>query len=54
MGMVSFEGYCLRTADFTYRAKHRDIPHDVTELLELARDIELTDKIAVDVADYRE
>lgn len=51
MGKVDWAGYRRRLDAFDYRAKRRDMPHDVTELLELVREIELFDTIIVD-AEY--
>jgi hypothetical protein len=50
----TFDGYSRRLDVFDYRAKRKDVPHDVDRLLELARDIELEDKIIIDSEDYRE
>jgi hypothetical protein len=51
---VDFEGYRRRVDAFEYRPKHRDTPSDIRELLELAREIEWTDKVIVDRADNDE
>lgn len=49
-----FAGYCRRVDVFSYQGKLGDLPHDVGQLLELARTIELEDKIIIDSEDYRE
>jgi hypothetical protein len=54
MGNFTFEGYVRRLDQFDYRTRRHDVPHDVVELLELSRDIELSDKIVVDVEQLRE
>lgn len=54
MGRIDFEGYRRRVDAFDYRAKRRDVPHDMAELLALSRDIELEDIIIVDSEHYRE
>jgi hypothetical protein len=46
---VEFEAYMRRVDGFDYRAKRRDMPQDIAELLELAREIELEDRIIVDL-----
>lgn len=51
---MSFDGYARTVADFDYRVRSRDVPHDVAELMALSERIELEDKIIVDVEDYRE
>lgn len=51
---VDFAGYCRRVADFEYRAKRHDVPHDVVQLLGLASDLDLEDKITVDREHYSE
>lgn len=40
--------YARRLDVFEYRARLGDVPRDVAQLLELARDIELEDRISVD------
>lgn len=47
----SFAGYQRRLDVFDYRGKHRDLPRDIGNLLALARDIELEDKIILDRSD---
>lgn len=47
----SFEGYRRRVDAWEYRSKRRDIPRDAERLLELARDIELEDRIILDRTD---
>lgn len=54
MGQVDFGGYARRVDAMDYRAKRHDVPHDVVELLELTREIELSDKIIVDREHYSE
>jgi hypothetical protein len=51
---IDFDGYRRRIDAFDYRARRHDLPHDVVELLALSRDIELSDKIVVDVEQLRE
>ena len=51
---MDFDAYKRRVDAFDYRAKRHDVPHDVAELLELSRDIELEDTIIVDHEHYRE
>jgi len=51
---LGFEGYQWFCADFAYKARRDDLPHDFAELLELSREIELTDKIVVDRSDNGE
>lgn len=50
----SFKGYCRRVDGWDYRAKRRDVPHDAATLLELARDIELEERIILDRTDSSE
>lgn len=47
----SFDGYRRRVDALEYRRKHRDVPHDAARLLELARDIELEERIILDRTD---
>lgn len=47
----SFDGYRRRVDAWEYRAKRRDIPRDAAHLLELARDIELEERIILDRTD---
>lgn len=54
MGQVDWAGYRRRLDAFEYRAKRQDVPRDVGELLELVREIELSDKIIVDREHYSE
>lgn len=54
MGQVDWAGYRRRLDAFEYQPKRRDVPHDVGELLELVREIELSDKIIVDREHYSE
>lgn len=54
MWVPTFEGYRRRLDGFEYRAKRRDVPKDVAVLLELARDIELEDRIILDRTDNDE
>lgn len=48
LGNFDFEGYKRRVDGWEYRAKRRDVPRDVARLLELARAIELEDRISLD------
>ena len=48
MPLIDWRGYRRRLDCFEYRPRQRDLPRDVVELMELAREIELTDKIIVD------
>ncbi len=54
MGKLGFEGYRWFCADFDYQPRRHDLPHDFAELLELSREIELTDKIMLDRSDNGE
>ncbi len=55
MWLLSLAGYRRHVDDAgDGRLKRRDVPHDVAELMELARDIEFEDKIIVDVEHYDE
>jgi hypothetical protein len=54
MREVSFDGYRRRVDAFDYQAKRRDVPHDVSVLLELADRIDLEDGIIVDHEHYSE
>lgn len=47
----TFGGYKRRLDAYEYQAKRRDVPHDVASLLELARDIELEERIILDRMD---
>jgi hypothetical protein len=53
-GLLQFDGYCRRLDAFEYRAKRHDVPHDVVQLLGLASDLDLEDKITVDREHYSE
>jgi hypothetical protein len=54
VGQMGFEGYQWFCADFAYKARRDDLPHDLAELLELSREIELMDKIMLDRLDNGE
>lgn len=54
MAEIDFGGYQRRLDVWDYRGRRRDVPHDVAELLELAREIEATDRFMVDVTDKDE
>ncbi len=55
MWLLSFAGYRRHVDDAgDGRLKRRDVPHDVTELLALVRDLEFEDKIIVDSEHYAE
>lgn len=47
----SFDGYRRRVDAWEYRSKRRDMPRDADRLLELARDIELEERIILDRKD---
>lgn len=51
MGVVSFQQYRRRVDGWDSRLRHRDMPRDLAELLELSNEIELSDRISVDVSD---
>lgn len=51
LGRYDFQGYKRRLDAWEYRAKRRDMPRDVGTLLELARDIELEERIILDRSD---
>jgi hypothetical protein len=51
MGRYSFEQYRRRVDALEYRGKRRDMPRDVSRLLELAQAIELEERIILDRTD---
>ena len=51
VGRIDFEGYRRRLDGFEYRGKRHDVPRDVARLLELARAIELEERIILDRSD---
>ncbi len=51
LARFDFDQYRRRVDGFEYRAKRRDVPRDVALLLELARDIELEERIILDLTD---
>lgn len=51
MGNYSFEQYRRRVDALEYRGKRRDMPRDVSRLLELAQAIELEERIILDRTD---
>lgn len=53
-GNFGLDGYRRRIEARGAKLRHRDVPHDVAELLELSRDIELIDRIIVDSSDRDE
>ncbi len=55
MWQLSLGGYRRHVDDAGVgKLKRRDMPHDVTELLALVRDLEFEDKIIVDSEHYAE
>lgn len=51
---VDFAAYCRRFDVFDYLAERQALPSDITELLGLAKDVELEDTIIVDHEHYAE
>jgi len=54
MGGLTFDQYRRRIDGWEYRAKLRDVPRDLALLVELTREIELTDRISIDITDSGE
>lgn len=54
LGRYDFRGYVRRLDGWEYRAKRLDMPRDSAALLELARDIELEERIILDRTDNDE
>lgn len=51
LARFDFDQYRRRVDGFEFRARRRDMPRDVALLLELARDIELEERIILDLTD---
>lgn len=51
MVRVDFAGYRRRLDVFEYRAKRRDVPRDIEQLLALTRELEALDERIVDSED---
>jgi len=50
LGRLDLGQYIRRLDCFDFRRKHKDLPRESSELLELAHAIELEDTIAIDKA----